>query len=56
MIRSNVARDTKICGFVYDTWTWLWFVYERVESVNISIVPANDLILLDEDGVQFVLE
>ena len=29
---------------------------KRVESVNIAIVPANDLIVLDEDGVQFVLE
>ena len=29
---------------------------KRVESVKILFVRANDLLLLDEDGVQFVLD
>ena len=28
----------------------------RVESVNISFVHANDFFLLDDNGVQFVLD
>ena len=31
-------------------------VINRVESVKISFVCANDLLLFDDDGVQFVLD
>ena len=31
-------------------------VINRVESIKISFVHANDLLLLDEDSVQFVLD
>ena len=47
IICSNGARDIKNVDLC---------VINRVESVKISFVCANDLLLLDEDGVQFVLE
>ena len=31
-------------------------VINRVESIKISFVRANDILLLDEDGVQIVLD
>ena len=31
-------------------------VINRVERIKISFVRANDLLLLDDDGAQFVLD
>lgn len=32
------------------------YVINRVKSVNISFVRAYDFLLLDDDGVQFILD